>query len=269
MSIQTLYTAATGMSAMERKLDVIANNLANANTISFKRSDTNFETLFYVHEKLPGSEDPNGNLTATGISIGLGTQVMSTQVDHRQGAFKETGRQLDLAVEGEGFFKLEDPSGEPRYTRAGNFSINANGDLVMGSAQTGRLLDPPINIPIDATDVVIHPNGLVQYRQVGNPDFVDAGTLQLSGFINPQGLLQVGENLYAQTESSGPENQGQPGDPTLALGVLRQGFQEHSNVEPVTELIDLITTQRTFELNSQAVQAGDEVLQLMANLRRF
>lgn len=269
MSIQTLYTAATGMMSMEKKLDVIANNLANANTIAFKRSDANFESLFYVHEKLPGSEDPNGNLTATGISVGLGSQVSSTQVDFRQGAFKETGKQLDMAIVGEGFLKVEDPSGEPRYTRAGNLSLNANGDFVLGSAQTGRRLDPPINIPVDATDIVINPNGLVQYRQVGSPDFVDAGTIQLSNFINPEGLLQMGENLYAQTEASGPENQGNPGDISLALGVVRQGFQEHSNVEPVTELIDLITTQRTFELNSQAVQAGDEVLQLLANLRRF
>jgi flagellar basal-body rod protein FlgG len=269
MSVQTLYTAATGMESMQKKLDVIANNLANVNTTGFKRSQANFEDLFYIHEKLPGSQDSNGIPTPTGISIGLGSQVSSTQLDFRQGGFRDTGKQLDLSIQGEGFFVVQDPTGEQRYTRAGNFAINANGEMVLGSASNGRRLDPNISIPIDSTDVVINPNGDVQYRQVGSIDYVNAGTIQLANFINPEGLLQLGENLYAATESSGPPQQANPGDPNLALGILRQGFLEASNVEPVYELIDLITTQRSFELNSQAVQVGDEILQLVSNLRRF
>src|SRR5262245_18416624 len=143
MSVQTLYTAATGMGAMEKKLDVIANNLANVNTTAFKRDRANFEDLFYRHERLPGAQDSAGNLTATGTSIGLGVAVSSVQTDYEQGAFQVTGNPLDVAIEGDGFFQVQDTTGELLYTRAGNFSINANGTLVTASASTGRILQPP------------------------------------------------------------------------------------------------------------------------------
>src|SRR5688572_1037390 len=144
MSVQTLYTAATGMESLQTKLDVIANNLANVNTIGFKKDRANFEDLFYRREVLPGVQDSAGQTTPVGVAIGLGSRVSSIQTDFNQGAFQQTGRQLDVAIAGNGFFQVQDPSGQIYYTRGGNFSVNANGNLVIGSAGTGRVLDPPI-----------------------------------------------------------------------------------------------------------------------------
>ena len=267
MSVQTLYTAATGMEALESKLDVIANNLANVNTAGFKRDRANFEDLFYRQERLPGAQDASGNLTATGIETGLGTRVSSTQTDFGQGSFQQTNSHLDMAIEGGGFFQVTDSTGETLYTRAGNLNINADGQLVMGSAMTGRLLDPAIDIPQDATDIIISPEGVVQVRQSNSPDLQQVGTLQLATFINPDGLQKLGDSLYRQTDASGDPQLNDPGN--QGAGLLRQGALEASNVEPVQELIELITTQRAFELNSQVVQAGDQIMQLIANLRRF
>jgi flagellar basal-body rod protein FlgG len=267
MSVQTLYSAATGMTAMETKLDVIAHNLANIETTGFKRGRANFEDLFYRNEPMPGAQDSAGQYTATGIAVGLGSRVSSTQTEFRQGAFQQTERELDVAIEGPGFFQVTDPSGEILYTRAGNFSVNAEGTLVLGSANMGRLLEPSIQIPPDATNVSISAQGEVAVRQPGSPNLSSVGNIELVSFINPEGLLKLGENLYAETDSSGPPTTGTPGQE--GLGVLRQNVLEASNVEPVRELIDLITTQRAFELNSQAVQVGDEMMQLVANLRRL
>ncbi len=267
MSVQTLYTAATGMESLQTKLDVIANNLANVNTTSFKRSRANFEDLFYQHETLPGSLDNAGQPTPTGTSIGLGSRVSSVQTDFDQGAFQQSSGELDMAIEGRGFFQVTDSNGQTVYTRAGNFSQNANNQLVVGSASTGRLMEPPLTIPQDATGIVINPDGQVMVRQAGSTQLQQLGQIQLALFINPEGLLKIGENLYAPTDASGTAIPGNPGQ--NGLGVLRQGWLEASNVEPVQELIDLITTQRSFELNSQAIQAGDQVLQLISNLRRF
>jgi flagellar basal-body rod protein FlgG len=268
MSVQTLYTAATGMDSLQTKLDVIANNLANVNTTGFKRDRANFEDLFYRHEVLPGALDAGGQLTPVGTQIGLGSRVSSTQTDFDQGSFQQSSRQLDVAIEGNGFFRVIDPgTGQTLYTRAGNFSINANNALVLGSAGTGRLLDPQISIPPDTTGIVISPDGQVSVRQAGQATLNQLTQIQLSTFINPQGLLKLGENLYAETDASGAAQDGTPG--TNGIGALRQNALEASNVEPVQELIDLITTQRAFELNSQAIQAGDQILQLVANLRRF
>ena len=268
MSVQTLYTAATGMQSLETKLDVIANNLANVNTTSFKKARGNFEDLFYKQIKFPGQQDAQGNFAPTGIAVGLGTRVQSTQTDFGQGAFRQTSSELDVAIEGKGFFQVLDPlTGNTVYTRAGNFSVNSNGEVVLGSASTGRVLQPSLNIPPDATNILIGPDGTVQVKIANTDTLNNVGQIQLANFINPEGLLKLGENLYAQTNSSNPPQVGNPG--TQGLGQLRQNTLEASNVEPVQELIDLITTQRAFELNSQAVQAGDQVLQLVANLRRF
>lgn len=268
MSVQTLYTAATGMQAMETKLDVIANNLANVNTTGFKKGRANFEDLFYRQHTLPGAEVSGGGETAIGTAVGLGTRVSSVQTNFQQGAFELTGNNLDVAIEGPGFFQVDDPAtGGLLYTRAGNFSVNANGQLVLGSANAGRLLQPPFTIPTDALDVSIQRDGVITVRQPGQTTATQVGQLQLASFVNPEGLLKLGENLYQETDASGAVTLANPGD--TGLGVLAQGALEASNVEPVNELIDLITTQRSFELNSQAVQAGDQVLQLVSNLRRF
>ena len=267
MSVQTLYTAATGMQALETKLDVIANNLANVNTTGFKRGRANFEDLFYRHQVMPGAEDDGGGRTATGTSVGSGARVTSIQTDFKQGAYQQTNNALDVAIEGPGFFKVRDANGDTLYTRAGNFSVNADGNLVLGSASMGRMLEPNITIPEGARDISIQPDGRVLVRQSGDTSSSEIGRIELAAFINPEGLLKKGENLFEQTDASGDPTSGNPKDP--GLGSLQQNALEASNVEPVQELIDLITTQRSFELNSQAVQAGDQILQLVANLRRY
>jgi flagellar basal-body rod protein FlgG len=269
MSVQTLYTAATGMDAMQTKLDVIANNLANINTTAFKKDRANFEDLLYRNDVYPGTLDANQQPAPVGTQIGLGTRVQSTQKDYRQGTLQQTDGPLDVAIEGEGFFQVLDPTTQQiLYTRAGNLDRNADGNLVIGSAQTGRLLEPPINIPQDAHTIQISPTGQVGYFVQGDTAEQIAGQIQLAKFINPDGLVKLGENLYSASDASSTAIQGDPGG-TEGFGEIRQGFLEASNVEPVRELIDLITTQRGFELNSQAVQAGDQLLQLISNLRRF
>jgi flagellar basal-body rod protein FlgG len=268
MSVQTLYTAATGMESLQTKLDVIANNLANINTTGFKAGRANFEDLFYRTEEFPGAQDAAGNYSATGTQIGLGSRVSSVQTDLRQGAFQETGDSLDVAIEGQGYYQVTDPiTNQPLYTRAGNFSVNANGQLVIGSAGTGRLVDPNISFDPTALAISISPSGQVSQQLPGNPQLAQVGTLQLAMFPNPEGLLKLGENLYAPTDASGQAATVNPGQ--QGAGVLRQGFLEASNVEPVHQLIDLITTQRSFELNSRAIQAGDQILQVISNLGRI
>jgi flagellar basal-body rod protein FlgG len=268
MSVQSLYTAATGMDSLQTKLDVIANNLANINTTGFKKDRANFEDLFYRREKMPGALDAQSKLTPVGIEIGMGTTVQSTQIDFNPGAFINSSRQLDIAIEGNGFLQVIDPaSSQTYYTRAGNLSINAEGNLVVGSANIGRVVEPTINIPSDTQDITIGSDGQVQVRQAGQATASTVGQIQMATFINPQGLLKLGENMYVPTDASGQATSGNPG--TNGIGVIHQNFLEASNVEPVSELIDLITTQRAFELNSQAIQAGDQIMQLIGNLRRF
>lgn len=267
MSVQTLYTAATGMQAMETKLNVIANNLANVNTTAFKRDRANFEDLFYRQEVLPGAADASGNLTATGTAVGLGARVSSTQSDFEQGAFQVTGNQLDWAIEGRGFLQVADSDGSLVYTRAGNLSLNKDGAIVLGSASTGRIVQPPMTVPPDATAISVSAEGIVSVQQPGSTTLSQIGQIQLATFQNPEGLIKLGENLYSETEASGTATLQNPG--ISGTGQIRQNALEASNVEPVEELIDLITTQRSFELNSQCVQAGDQMLQLVANLRRF
>ena len=267
MTVQTLYTAATGMQALEEKLDVIANNMANINTTAFKKDRANFEDLFYRQLRLPGAEDVNGNLTSTGVEVGLGVRVGSTQTNYEQGAFETTNNPLDLAIEGDGFFQIVDPNGDFLYTRSGNFGLNATGQMVLGSAYNGYLEASGITIPPEATGIVISADGQVQISTQDQPVLQTVGQLQLAKFINPDGLLKLGDNLYKETGASNTAQLGTPGQ--QGFGSVRQGFLEASNVEPVNELIDLITTQRAFELNSQVVQAGDQVMQTVANLRRF
>lgn len=267
MSVQSLYTAATGMEPLQSKLNVIANNMANVNTTGFKSDRANFEDLFYRNEIMPGAQDAASNFTPTGTHIGLGVRMQSTQTNFLQGAFQETGQQLDLAIEGRGFLMVTDPvTSQNLYTRAGNLSLNAAGQIVVGSAQTGRLVNPPISIPQDAINISISSDGRVSYQQPGNPQLQQAGQLQMTLFQNPEGLLKLGENLYVDTVASGSPITGNPG--TVGLGSLRQGFLELSNVEPVRELIDLITTQRSFEMNSQVIEAGNNILQTITNLAR-
>jgi flagellar basal-body rod protein FlgG len=267
MTIQALYSAATGLNAMETKLDVISNNLANMETTAYKKDHANFEDLFYRHDRLPGAQDSAGQYTPMGIAVGLGVRCQSIQSDFIQGAFKQTGNKLDVAIDGLGFFQVQNPTDNTTlYSRAGNFSKNANGQLVIGSASTGRLLEPPIQIPTDATDIMISPEGQVSVQQPGNNQLQVVGQIQLATFVNPHGLIKMGENLYKESDGSGPPTQNNPGQ--NGTGTLQQSMIELSNVDPANELIDMITTQRAYELNSKAIQTGDELLQVVANLKR-
>jgi len=268
MTLRAMHSAATGMRVNEFSLDTIANNLANAGTTAFKRTRVNFEDLFYEYLKLPGNQDAAGETTPVGIGVGMGARVSGTEVDHTQGNPLETGKPLDVAIAGDGFFRVQDPNtGEPLFTRAGTFTLNANGQVVLASADRGRLLEPAISIPTEATNISITGDGVVSAIVPPSTTTQELGRIQISSFVNPQGLVQVGENLFSETAASGTPIEITPGQ--NGTGVLRQGFLESSNVEPVKELIGLIKTQRNFELNSQVVQASDQMLQLIANLRRI
>jgi flagellar basal-body rod protein FlgG len=267
MSIQALYTAATGMNSMQKKLDVIANNLANTETTGFKADRANFEDLFYRQEKYPGSQDSNSQYTPVGVAIGTGSRVQSTQSNFTQGSLQQTGNELDVAIQGPGFFQVRDPSTSSiLYTRAGNFSRNAVGNVVVGSANIGRLLEPAVTIPQDATNVSISAEGQFSWRVPGTTTLQQGPTIQLANFINPQGLLKLGENLYQETDASGAAQAANPGQ--TGMGTIQQRSLEASNVEPVSSLIDLITTQRAFEMNSQTIKAGDQALQTITGLFR-
>jgi flagellar basal-body rod protein FlgG len=268
MTIRSLYTGASGMQVQEANLDTIANNLANASTAGFKRSRLNFEDLFYQYEKLPGTVDTSGLPTPIGLDYGLGARVAGTEVDQSQGTFTQTNGQLDLAISGQGFFQVQDPqTGKTLYTRAGSFSVNANGQVVLASADLGRPLQPAISIPPGATQITISGDGVVSVLEPPNTNPTNIGQIQTATFVNPQGLIQMGQNLYQQSDATGSPQTGAPGQE--ARGLLQQGYLEASNVDPTTELVGLINTQRTYELNSQVVQASDQILQLLTNLRRF
>ena len=187
MSIQALYTACTGMNSMQAKLDVIANNLANAQTTGFKADRPNFEDLFYRQEKYPGSQDSSGAYTPTGIATGTGSRVQSTQSNFTQGSLQQTGNSLDVAIQGQGFFQIKDPSGTIYYSRAGNFSQNSQGQIVMGSANIGRLLEPAITIPHDATNISISTAGVVSYQVPSKPNSATSGHHPVGQFHQPPG----------------------------------------------------------------------------------
>jgi flagellar basal-body rod protein FlgG len=268
MAIQALYTAATGMDAYQTNLDVIANNLANAGTTGFKESRLNFADLCYQNVQLPGSQDSNGQPVPIGMQVGTGVRVNGTELDQTQGSFIQTNGPLDLAISGQGFFQIQDPqTGQTLYTRAGNFAINSNGQVVLASPDIGRFLQPSLTIPPGATNISISSDGVVSVIEPPATTSTNIGQIQTARFINPQGLIAVGQTLYQLSDASGAPQIGNPG--VEGRGLLQQGYLESSNTDPVNSLVDLIKTQRAFELNSQVVQASDQVLQLLANLRRF
>jgi flagellar basal-body rod protein FlgG len=268
MAIIALHSAATGLRALSTQLDVISNNIANANNDGFKSSRANFEDLFYQYTQQPGVQNESSDTRPIGIAVGYGTRISGTQLDMTQGSAVATGRQLDAYIEGDGFFQVKTPAGVGdglAYTRTGKFFINEKSELVL-DGNTGYKLDPPITIPNNTTDINIGADGRVSATVAGETAQQQVGTLQLARFVNPQGLRQIGSNLYQRTDASGDP---QLSNPTReGAGSLKQGFVEASNVDPVKELVDLIKTQRTFELNSQSIQAADQMLQQVSNLRR-
>ena len=269
MSTISMNASATGMSALNTQLEVIANNLANANTTGFKRFRCNLEDLAYIEKRQPGVESQVIDATRpTGLFVGLGCEVAATQQDHMSGSALPTGNPLDVMITGNGFLRVsigDLGANGIGYTRAGNLTLNQDGRLVMANS-TGYAIEPEIVIPQEALNVNIESTGRVTYSLVDDPDLVEAGTIETSTFQNPAGLKPIGENLFVETYASGTENIGQPG--TDGRGQLRSGHLEGSNVDPVIELVDLIRTQRSFEMNSQALKAADETLRTAVNLAR-
>jgi flagellar basal-body rod protein FlgG len=269
MAIMALNSAATGLRALSTRIDVVANNLANAETTAFKRSRVNFEDLMYLTLKEPGANNNANEPSPAGTFVGLGVKISNTQLDLEQGSMENTNRQLDVAVEGDGFFRVKilDSIGDGfGYTRNGAFFRNRDGELVLGMGD-GYKLVPKINLPEDARDISISREGIIEYIRAGTLQKQRAGQLKVSTFVNPQGLKLLGGSIYVQTEASGEPTDSNPGE--NGAGTVLQGFLEGSNVDPVKELITLIKTQRAFELNSQSIQTADQALQTIGNLRRF
>ncbi len=261
--MQSLYTASTGMLGMQTQIDTTSNNIANVNTIGFKKSRAEFSDLMYNVMEYAGTSTSDVTKSPTGIEVGLGTRPTAINKIFSEGSLKQTDNQLDIAITGGGFFKLELPDGTEVYSRNGAFKIDSNGTVVNSD---GYKLIPEVVIPPDATNVSIGTDGTVTVIQPGQTQATQVGQLNLTSFINPAGLHSMGDNLYLETDSSGQAVDGTPG--LDGLGTLRQGFVELSNVELVVELTDLITAQRAYDSNSKVITTSDEMLQTVNNLKR-
>lgn len=252
--LRAFSTAATGMIAQQMMLDVIANNLANINTNGFKRSQIDFQDLLYVKMRQFGTEVASGIKTPGGMEIGSGVRAASTVKVFTAGEVQNTGRSLDIAIKGDGFLQVTLPNGDMRYTRDGFLQMNADGQLV---TTTGYSIEPAITIPTDAVSIDIGKDGGVNVTDASGTQSV-VGTIQLVRFPNSSGLSSEGDNLLAETEASGTPITGTPGED--GFGAIQSGFLEKSNVQMVSELVNLIRAQRAYEINSRAIKAGDDML---------
>ncbi|MBZ0152654.1 MAG: flagellar basal-body rod protein FlgG [Planctomycetes bacterium] len=263
--LKSLYTTATGMKAQQTMVDMIANNIANVNTSGFKKSQASFEDLFYVTLQAPGLARGAGDAAVPiGTQIGSGTRLNGTTKVFTTGTLEITDRNLDVAIDGDGFFAVTLPDGTTGYTRDGSFQVNAQGKLVTSS---GNVLLPEINLPQDTLSISIDPEGRVSVSTASSPDSATVlGQLNLHRFVNPSGMLAVGANVLRPTEASGAPISNTPG--STGLGLLKQGFVERSNVQIVNELVNLIVAQRAYEVNSRAIQASDQMLSTATNLSR-
>jgi len=257
-----MWISKTGVQAQDAKLQAIANNLANVNTVGFKRDRVVFEDLFYQVDAQPGAQSAD-NTVSNGVQLGNGTRVVGTQKVFTNGSLQTTSQPLDVAISGAGFLQVRRPNGEPAYTRAGQLQVDANGTLT--NAQ-GLPLVPQITVPQNATGITIGENGMVSATVAGAVAPTELGQLTLTGFVNPAGLLALGENLFQETAASGNANEGRPGDG--ALGKLKQGALEGSNVQVVEEMVDMIAAQRTYEMNTKVLSAADNMLQYLAQAAR-
>ena len=254
--MQALRTAATGMAAQQMNVEVISNNIANMNTIAFKKQRAEFQDLLYQTIEQAGAQSSDqGNIVPTGIQVGGGVKAGSVYRIDTQGSMTQTGNKLDLAIEGRGYFQVLMPDGTTAFSRAGNFSVNDQGQLV---TQDGYLIQPAITIPSNATDVTISKAGQVQVTVPGTPTPTVAGQLELATFVNDGGLSAQGGNLFLETAASGPPTSGLPG--TEGVGTLLQGYTEASNVDAVSEITALIVAQRAYEMNSKVISTADSML---------
>jgi len=259
--LRALYTAATGMDAQQLKMDVISNNLANASTTGFKKTRAEFEDL--LAETIKGAGAPGAaGASPTPLQVGLGVHTGTTTRSFGQGALTNTQNPTDVAVQGNGFFRVQLPSGDYGYTRAGNFSLDATGRLV---TQHGEIVEPGITVPPDATGLTIKGDGTVSALVAGRSDPSELGQIELYIFPNPGGLSSIGNNLLGQSAASGDGQRARPGE--QGAGTLAQGMLEGSNVRAVEEMIEMIATQRAYELNSKVVSTADQMLQRLTNLR--
>ncbi|HVZ32226.1 MAG TPA: flagellar basal-body rod protein FlgG [Polyangiaceae bacterium] len=252
---RALHAAATGMQAQQTNIDVIANNMANVNTTGFKKSRAEFQDLLYQTIRAPGGQTGTGASAPAGLQVGLGVRTAATQALHAQGTLQQTSNPLDIAIEGNGFFQVQRPNGDMAYTRAGNLKTDADGRLVTSD---GFPIEPTITIPVDATNITISSTGMISVTQPNQANAVEVGQLQIANFANPGGLLSTGRNLYTATAASGQAFIVNPGE--QGTGSVSQGFLEGSNVEVVNEMIDLIASQRAYEVNQRVVTAADEML---------
>ncbi|MCS7167840.1 MAG: flagellar basal-body rod protein FlgG [Gemmatales bacterium] len=254
--IRSLFTSATGMAAQQLVVDNTANNLANVNTTGFKRSLVSFQDLIYLTQRPIGAETAAGQQEQNGLQIGSGVRIAGTTKVFNEGVLENTNNPLDLAIEGDGFFRVQLPNGTFRYTRDGSFRINANGQIVTSD---GFLLDPPITVPNNTLSISIATDGTVSVITADAPNTTNVvGNLILVRFPNPAGLSSEGRNLFSDTAASGAPIEGTPGQD--GLGTIRQGFLERSNVDVVQELINLILAQRAYEFNTKAIRVADDML---------
>jgi len=261
--MRALAIAATGMSAQEQNIEVIANNVANINTTGFKRSRAEFTDLIYQNERLQGVSSRGRDATVPeGAQFGLGVRTAAVRSVNIQGALTSTGNTLDLAINGRGWFQVTTANGDTVYTRDGAFDSNAQGQLVTSD---GLLVTPNVVIPPTATSVNVNQSGLVSATIAGQTTPQTIGQLTIANFVNDAGLLALGGNLFQQTAASGQPNVGIPGD--IAFGVIQQGYLEASNVDPVSEITNLISAQRAYEMNSKVIQAADQMAGTISNMR--
>ena len=261
--IRALWTAASGMQSQQLNIDVIANNLANVNTTGFKKSRPDFQDLMYQNLKTVGAPSTSSTQIPSGIQIGLGSKAASVTKVFSAGSMTQTGNDLDLAIEGDGFFQIHMTDGTTAYTRDGSFKKDSQGRIVNSD---GYPLTPEMVIPTNASKVTIGNDGTVSVLQAGQSTPTTIGTIQLATFSNPAGLSSMGHNLYQATDSSGTANTGTAGQ--NGIGTIGQGFLEMSNVSVMEEMVNMIMSQRAYETNSKAVQAADEMLQQTNNIKR-
>jgi flagellar basal-body rod protein FlgG len=261
---RALYTAATGMNAQQLNLDNVANNLANSSTSGFRRRRLQFTDLLYQNMVMPGSAATQQTTNAAGLQIGLGAKPGASEVIQIQGDFTQTGNPLDLGIQGAGFFQVTMPDGSIAYTRAGQFHMDAQGNVVTAD---GNPIEPAITLPADALSVTVGSDGTVSVTQPGQTQASQVGTIQLAMFPNAGGLNSVGNNLFLATTASGDPIIGNPGG-SEGLGSLQQGYLEQSNVDVVQEFVEMILAQRSYESNSRVVKAADEMFQDLNSLTR-
>ena len=262
--IRALFSAASGMNAQQTNVDNIAHNLANANTVGFKMRRAQFQDLLYQTVTQPGAAAGSQTIVPSGLQIGLGTRTVANSISFAQGSFSATNNPLDMVIEGRGFFQVRRPNGDTAYTRAGQFHLDRDGNLV---TMDGDLLEPQITIPSDAQSISVAADGTVSFTLAGQTTTQVAGQVQLANFANPAGLNSLGRNLYKATDASGEATIGNPGGDE-GNGTLLQGYVEQSNVSVVEEFINLIVSQRAYEANSKVVKAADEMYGQVNNMAR-